>query len=773
MSFTEKNMYELLPAVYRLRDAELGYPLKALFAVLAREAGVMEGNIAALYENWFIETCDEWVIPYIGDLLGVQGLHPISGSEAVSQRAYVANTIRYRRRKGIAPVLEQLALDTAGWRAHVNEFFEDLATTQYMNHIRLHRDVAPDLRRMNQLDLGDTAFNALAHTADVRHINNRRGKYNIPNLGVFVWRIQPYPVYLSNARQLPPCAAGSANPGASFYTFSPLGEEAPLFNEPKTEDTITHISEEINVPVLLRRRALYDELEARRQAIAEGNAPEYTYFDDRPLIEDDPSTRQQTVFEIYKKGESNPIPPEEILICDLPRCCKPPKKKIYRKLLPNGSYQGVSMPLTVAVDPVRGKFLFTDETYSGEARVRYAYGFSGDLGSGTFNRQAEVDDWLQAFNASDGPKIQIGVSRSISAEGDEMIATNLNDAIQAWNNTDAGTMGIICIMDNLTYTESIEINIKQRSRLLIVAADWPVRIQAETGIRERFTGELSATDLRPHLNGDIRINGLTDMDLKTGGSVYLNGIFVEGGLRVKQGNLGELNLNYCTLLPGKGGIQIGQNVSNEKSNQWLEISLNRCICGQVDLFATVATSLQVTDSIIIHKQQTALQATNVPCTINNSTIIGTGQMRTLNASNSIFTETIIVQRRQEGCMRYCFVPGLLPQTPRRFQCQPETAINKQIKEEEKLGTVSAARKVAIRNQVMASLQPCFTSLNPHHYAFAQLHANCPEEIRTGADDGAEMGAFYFLKQPQRETNLRIAINEYLPLGMQAGVFFVT
>ena len=107
MSFTGENIYALLPAIYRIRDSEQGNVLKKFIDIIAREAIVTENNIAELYENWFIETCEEWVVPYIGDLLGVRGLHPITGSNVISQRAYVANTLSYRRRKGIAPVLEQ------------------------------------------------------------------------------------------------------------------------------------------------------------------------------------------------------------------------------------------------------------------------------------------------------------------------------------------------------------------------------------------------------------------------------------------------------------------------------------------------------------------------------------------------------------------------------------------------------------------------------------------------------------------------------------------
>ncbi|MBK9095059.1 MAG: hypothetical protein IPM84_20320 [Anaerolineae bacterium] len=60
--------------------------------------GLVEDDISRLYDNWFIETCQEWVVPYIGDLLGVQGLYPIQAA-GFTQRAYVVQHIAYRRRK--------------------------------------------------------------------------------------------------------------------------------------------------------------------------------------------------------------------------------------------------------------------------------------------------------------------------------------------------------------------------------------------------------------------------------------------------------------------------------------------------------------------------------------------------------------------------------------------------------------------------------------------------------------------------------------------------
>ena len=69
-----KPLFSLLPAVHRLRDAAQGDPLRALLNVMDREVQLVEDDISRLYDNWFIETCDEWVVPYIADLLGVRAL---------------------------------------------------------------------------------------------------------------------------------------------------------------------------------------------------------------------------------------------------------------------------------------------------------------------------------------------------------------------------------------------------------------------------------------------------------------------------------------------------------------------------------------------------------------------------------------------------------------------------------------------------------------------------------------------------------------------------
>ena len=66
------RLYALLPTIYRQRDVGFGHPLRELLRVLAREVDLVEADIERLYDNWFIETCDDWVVPYIADLIGFE-----------------------------------------------------------------------------------------------------------------------------------------------------------------------------------------------------------------------------------------------------------------------------------------------------------------------------------------------------------------------------------------------------------------------------------------------------------------------------------------------------------------------------------------------------------------------------------------------------------------------------------------------------------------------------------------------------------------------------
>jgi hypothetical protein len=746
------RLYNLLPAIYRIRDAsEGGGALRALLGVIEEQYQALQADISGLYDDWFIETCAEWLVPYIGDLLGVRGLH--AGSpESFSLRAYVANTLAYRRRKGTATMLEQLARDVTNWGARTVEYFELLSATQHLNHLRPHSRRTPDLRAANALELLDTPFDTSAHTADVRHIDttgrraNLRPPPNIPNIGIFLWRLQAYRLDRSAARQI--------NPGS--FTFHPLGFDQPLFNNPRTETAITHLAEEINVAAPLRRRPLYAETEGLRQALALGQllqAGSFQYF-----------KADEPVFQVFPDGAADPIPAEEVLICDLSSWQVPPAAKDYPKA--DGTLQ--TLPIAVAVDPVLGRLVFPAGVEPASVGVTSTYGFSGDLGGGPYRRSSSgilkgALTW------------QVGVSQSTAPVADQVFAT-LGEAVQAWNDLPpvAGTIGAILIMDSSTYAENLTgahaINIPAGCQLLIIAADWPAQEDPELpGVLTRSLGVLAPNDVRPHLRGDISVRGTASGTDPNPGTLALNGLLVEGRLTILTGNLGGLQFSHATLAPANGGLVVNPSVVPGQQNNQLAISLQRAICGPLVLAATVP-DLSISDSIIdAAGASAALDAPGSDAVIQSSTCLGAANLRSLEASNSIFA-LLTVERRQAGCVRYSFVADG-SQTPRRFRCQPDLELAERATQ---LGLETPASLPASeRTLILNRTKPAFGSIHYGDPDYAQLSLATAAGILTGAEDGSEMGAFKYLMQPQRLANLRASLDEYLRFGLEAGIFFVT
>lgn len=275
------------------------------------------------------------------------------------------------------------------------------------------------------------------------------------------------------------------------------------------------------------------------------------------------------------------------------------------------------------------------------------------------------------------------------------------------------------------------------------------------------------------------MEGTADAKSLNHGELVIDGLLVKGKLTVQKGNLGSLQVAHCTLVPGTGGIKVLFTNVDSKRNDALMLTVRQTICGGIVL-PNVVPSLCVTESIIDQQGGTALQAEGAVVEIERSTILGKTSVRRLEASNSIFTDpevsdllstdVVKVKQRQVGCVRFCVLP-YTSRTPRRFRCQPDLALAERAAQ---LGRPSAENLTkAEKDAVLARLQPVFTSSHYGDPAYAQLSIACAEEIRTGADDGSEMGVFSSLQQPQREANLRAALEEYLRFGMEAGIFYVT
>jgi hypothetical protein len=759
-----ERLYRLLPAFLRNRDLEQGEPLRALLAVVEGELERIEADTSVLYDNWFIETCDEWVVPYIGDLLGVRPIRPIE-SAGVSARAYVANTIAYRRRKGTAVVLEQLARDTTGWPARGVEFFLRLATTQHMNHVRLAPPATPGVRDASIAELADGAFDAFAHTLEVRNAATRGGRFNIPHVGIYLWRLRSYAVGAGDPGDESPDFASARQQGG-WWSIHPVGCDSPLFNVPRTETTITHPAEEANVPGELRRLALHAELERLRHGLA---APPPVFM-----------TAEGPVLRVFARlsGESGPV---EVR-----------REDIYLCAIPDDVALASPVPRAVALDPARGRLAFPAALDVDQVWVQSSYGFSGDAGGGPYDRSAAVRAANKSLTVDLSPAgdtggffaagvWQAGVSHLLPDDGSGTVFPSLRDAAAAWNLLPAGRTGVIVLMDSLSDDASaggaigpVEIEIGERSQLLIVAGEWPLEAVpgAPPGSVRRVPGHFDARQVRAHFIGGLSVRGNAAAGSADAGACFLNGMLLEGELVVAPGSLGQLGVAHCSVVPGHGSLTVASG-----GNERLRLSVDSSICAAIHVPEAIR-ALEINDSIVGGEAGSPELSVDAPATALNlrrSSFFGGVTGLSLWASDCIFAARVDALRRQVGCVRFSYVPPG-SRVPRRYRCQPDLEIATRIEALRAAaapGAPTAAQEAAIRAEVDASIRPLFESRRYGDPGFGQLERRCAVQIRSGAESGAEMGAFERLKQPQREANLRDALAEYLRFGLQATLVYVT
>lgn len=734
---SEERLYHLLPAIYRQKDLEEGEPLRALMAVIEEQMRAIESDIEGLYENWFIETCQEWVLPYIGDLLGMRPLRQTIAAPAdFSQRAHVANTQAYRRRKGTVFVLEQAARDATGWPALAREFFPLLATSQNINHIRHSFPATIDLKDARRMELLGGPFEDAAHTAEVGLISNGFDHYNIKNIGIFFWRLNSYAITKGDAgKPVGHCC--------NCLSFSPLGLDIPLFNRPQTEKDITHLADEINVPGRLSIRALYREIECRRAALEDGKPLATSYFGDDP------------VFQIFLDNKA--VQPEEMIICSLKEWQAPGDKSLFgkeykKKGKENSNYINKAYRLRVAVDPQLGRLMLLDAETTVEngkepaVQVSYSYGFAGEIGGGPYSRKDHLNKWLEFPGWDRLKNYDISTEKRVFVQEVSREGRSLKDALSEWikyagRNKD--TIGLIIIEDSSSIAggsnDAVLIDMPADSKLAIIAAIWP-----KSADKKWWIDNLEPEGVRPHLKADLKIRGQASSEL------ILDGLLIDGKVELVSG-IGRLRLSDCTLYPEKRGL-----VASEKAEGSV-IEMHCCICGPIKL-ENKFSRLEICESIIDGLGGAAISARSTEIKIQAGTVIGSTAVVAVQAENSIFTGKVEVERVQAGCIRFCYLPKDSV-TPRRYHCQPDKAVNEAEKPEQ---------EAAILKRMVAA----FTSVHYGHPGYGQLSSSTPEEILSGSEDGSEMGAFSANKQPQREADLRDCLDEYLPLGLNAGIFYV-
>ena len=718
MSLNADQLYALLPAIYRTRDADNGEPLKALMTVIAEQSAIVEENIQQLYDDEFIETCAQWVIPYIGELIGYTPIYQISGTNS-SSRAEVANTIGYRRRKGTVLALEQVAMDVSGRRALAVEFFKRLITTTSMRHVRPHHAATADLRHGSQLERIDSAFDTLNRTVDVRRIAPRvrdvpdpdpapldvtlhgGGRFNIPDIGVYLWRWKPFAVTHAPAFRV----------DDRRYRFSPLGQDIPLFNALAPRDSFSRLTTRMDVSQPITRRELFANLSQ-------------FYGPDASI-------------EILLDGVA--VPASRICSRNLSR--------------ESGGTWGCTEAGKVAIDPELGRFqLAPDLPVPGQVQVNYYYGFPAEMGGGPYDRTSS----LSALDPS-----QLNFTAVVGSGSTPTLET----AVAAWNLEPPGSQGLIV----LPGFAALDVDLKEAAGILLPSQSrlWIVSAQPHPDGSD-FTYENSCVTLR----GNLEVQGVAGAASESGeippaGQLTLSGIWISGTFTAL-GGPASIQLMDCTLVPGiafkgDGTAEHPGEPSVVISTGEVSLSLIRSITGPV--VASVEGTTRICSSIVDAGSRCAvayaapdLASEAADLHIEDSTIIGKVHVRLLElASNTIFlarlakhdswSAALWCSRRQAGCVRFCFLPADT-RAPQQYRCLPPGSAQEDL------------------------FLPKFVTLQYGHPSYGLLSGDTPMAVWAGADNGSQMGVYYLLQETEAVRNVQVRAPEYLPFGLEDGILLV-
>jgi hypothetical protein len=534
----------------------------------------------------------------------------------------------------------------------------------------------------------------------MRSIETGGGRHNIRNVGIFLWRVQ--------ALRLAHVPLTAADASQRRYRFDPLGTDRRLFQRPRTEEEISHIAEPLDVPLALSVRRLSDHVAA-------------LYGADLSLV---------------LWTESGPVGIDDVRVCSLADDPATP-----------GAWAHEPQPADtfVVVDPELGRVAYPAATAAGaERRATFHHGAALAIGGGGYDRTASV-----------GP-----VPALARASGGEALAPRLATIASG---------GTLQIDDCDAYAAPASITVSVT----------PPAASAEVVVR-------AANRQRPLLQRDDQVR----LRLDPHGVVTLDGLVLAGApLVVEESADNEprtLVLRHCTLVPGLRRTTANAPTTPDAASlvvlhPFTEVVLEHCVSGPI--VAVEGAKVTIRDSIVDAGDEHAIAycgrapvlgglrgvstvAERKPgdglvaggaLTLDACTVVGRVHAEEVGEiSNSILLAApavpgpdswpapVWVRRRQQGCVRFSFVPPG-SRTPHRYAC---------------VGGDPAHR-------------PQHTSLRFGDPAFGQLDRVTHDAVRTGADDESEIGATHELHQPQRETNLRLRLDEYLRFGLQAGFFYAT
>jgi hypothetical protein len=752
------SLYDRLPEIYKIKDEEQLPPgqLKKYLAVVEAAFSAIHENIEALYHDFFIETCDDWVIPYIGDLLGSSHLQ----GEAWTRRADVADTIKLRRSKGTLGAIQLLTYDLTRWGVHCVELRENLLWHQHLNHQRpdiggeppyktstlrtVVRGGTVNLRDPAMLSLLNKPFDPFAHTPDLKPPALGNIRYNIPNLAIFLWRLIPYRIDVSKPvfRGFNPGGAGDAKFIVRFDVH-PLGQPVRLFN-------INHFDPDKTPPIL--------------SSIDETPSP-------IPTLRLTKATIEKYVFvDIYNDTTA------DISGIDISETCLQLHLPQTQFAATGWTFRGENLcawedglrPLQnreVAIDPVIGRIAIAVNSepeaiaLQNHLLLTYTYGALGAVGAHPISRSAAPKMWNE----------EIVERKEVRFSTEE---NTLQKVLQEVVNSSAPV--VIEIMDSMVYDLDISIitgvitedggaNLALNNSLIIRAASdrrpiirlvHPLRFRPKKVIGENPKEQEDLHGVISHLT--VKLEGLYITRCET---------WNDNEPLIARVALHRLEIINCTLDPGGSKKNDGSKEGTRTENlpamklrepygfsdqeeqvfkETPENSIYRSITGSLHI--DTGYQLSLSDSIIDAGKGVAVSGgtgddptkTWGPATIvNNITVFGRMRVESISGRGGIWVDTLEVLDRQKGCIKLSYFSGTGDILPQNLGCVKGT--------EAKLQFVSEIFGEA---------------------AYGQLADNTDIRIRESGPNNDAMGAFGFLLEAHKWRNLQIRYREFMPIGIR-------
>ncbi len=820
------TLYERLPEVYRQRDAEQSPPgpMRAMVDAIDGVLRALADRVGAQYEDFFIESCEDWVIPYLADLVGSSHL----AGDPWTLRADVARTVRHRRRKGTLGAVESQVHVLTGWAAHAIELRERLAWNMPLNHLRPDAGGASPFRLPPNNDIrtpvrGGTAalrapawlsfvggpFDPFARTADLKpplmQESPAVGRIapNLPNLGVFLWRLGAFRT--PGTRPAPPKAPAEqvvtlpAAPGAARFAvrfeLHPQGDPMVLFNTHRyraDEDPpdLAHI-DAVPGPMPAAR------LDARAPT---GNPAAYvqvtTYA---PPAPDQP-------------GEDAPG-----LVLHLPQ--DPFAGQAWRVRGANlcAWEEGLRPPLAdheVAVDPRIGRVVFgVGGTTAAEFAQPLARGLRVSATTG-FSGRAQVEGSVGAMPL---PRLFPPLPPGATLRRVDGVTLTLADALGGLPDMTGPLVVEITNSDthllDLGAVPGIGVDGGLRSlhlpALMVPASTgeaqrpWTLTIRAASGQRPMIRLR-QPLRFRP---ADLAAGGFALMNVRLQG-LYLtrDAGFPGGEALIEQAALNRLQLEGCTLSPGGSLLLDGSATGSRKPmrvamrlagdlgldtagrrafDQVPQVLLRHCITGALwiddayllgleacilDAGAGVARSEDTSALALRSAGGDPEKAWGAPLAFDGLTVFGRVRTERMRGQGGVFVHRLQVHDHQDQHVSPLMAlrgssdtADVLAELARPGSCIRESWLRGEGDRLPQHVGCLFAREAPLR----------FTDERFGRPGYAQLSLMADRRIREEGPGADEMGAFNFLRNTHRWKNAAIRLREFMPVGLRALLIPVT